>query len=94
MFISRGRPPRDAPTKLACCVTQLHTHVLLLVFLSVIVHNILPGGDWSEAEPALALPSNLINTRRFAVVSSRVTRLAFLVTRAMPVVFVAPQQNW
>ena len=67
--------------------------MLLEVFLSEIVHNTRPGGDCSDAEPAFALPSNLISTRRVVVESSMVTRFAFLVTRPVPVVFVAPQQN-
>ena len=71
----------------------MHTHVLFVVFLSVIVHTTLPGGACNDAVPAFALPSNLINTRRSVATCSSVIRLPFLVILPVPVIFVAPQQN-
>lgn len=70
-----------------------HWQLLLLVFRSVIVQRITPGGVCKLAVPVLAAKSALISTRRSAVLCSTCTTQPRTATLPLPVKAVPLQQK-
>jgi hypothetical protein len=67
--------------------------VLSFMFLSLIVHLSVPGGDSNDALPLPIAESNLANTRRFVEFTCSVKLAPCLITLPVPIKVVPLQQN-
>src|SRR5882672_5671484 len=90
-------PVVRASTQQPACRGRHHHHgqiqLLLRVSLSVIVHLVVPGGDCNEADPLNTPSSSVASTRRSTGLCWNVTTSPRLVTTAIPVYVVPPQQK-
>ena len=77
----------DQPDSISRCQQKHHWHVGVSfnVFLSVIVHRIVPGGAWIEALPACTALSTRPRTRRSAGLCCRVKTQPWIVDLPTPV---------